>query len=261
MITKFVTVYAGHIDLPDHGQDATPANERRYSNDQLAGVFDKTEAIAKMMDELRLRHAVAGRAPFPARRLRVPAEHPDVRGASGARHQDAEDRLRLQHRADVAPAAPRRGLRHRRHPDQGPHRVRRRPRLSHAARWRPSARRCSTRTPTANCSRSRSRSSSRRSTTSRFSHKGKHYTLPPEVPYRGYQLKELTLVPRPVHLPVECWQPVVSASPRGLDFMVKHGIKGAVGGGAATMAGGADPGLSASAANARRQGPASSART
>ncbi len=25
-----------------------------------------------------------------------------------------------------------------------------------------------------------------------FSHKGKHYTLPPEVPYRGYQLKELT---------------------------------------------------------------------
>ena len=26
-----------------------------------------------------------------------------------------------------------------------------------------------------------------------FSHKGKHYTLPPEVPYRGYTLKELTL--------------------------------------------------------------------
>ena len=68
-----------------------------------------------------------------------------------------------------------------------------------------------------------------------FSHKGKHYTLPPEVPYRGYQLKELTLVPRPVNRPVECWQPIVSASPRGLDFMVKHGIKGAVGGGAATM--------------------------
>ena len=55
------------------------------------------------------------------------------------------------------------------------------------------------------------------------------------MPYRGYTLKDLTLVPRPMHLPVECWQPVVSASPRGLDFMVKHGIKGAVGGGAATM--------------------------
>src|SRR6202044_4252735 len=68
-----------------------------------------------------------------------------------------------------------------------------------------------------------------------FSHRGKHYILPPEVPYRGYTLKELTLVPRPVTLPVECWQPVVSASARGLDFMVKHGIKGAVGGGAATL--------------------------
>ena len=42
-------------------------------------------------------------------------------------------------------------------------------------------------------------------------------------------------MPRPINRPVECWQPIVSASPRGLDFMVKHGIKGAVGGGAATM--------------------------
>ena len=52
MITKFTTVYAGHIDFPDHGQDATPANERRFTNDQLAGVFEKTEAIAKKMDRL-----------------------------------------------------------------------------------------------------------------------------------------------------------------------------------------------------------------
>jgi len=63
---------------------------------------------------------------------------------------------------------------------------------------------------------------------SSFSHKGKHYTLPPEVPYRGYQLKELTLVPRPLHLPVEVWQPIVSGSQRGLDFMAKHGIKGMI---------------------------------
>jgi alkanesulfonate monooxygenase SsuD/methylene tetrahydromethanopterin reductase-like flavin-dependent oxidoreductase (luciferase family) len=69
-----------------------------------------------------------------------------------------------------------------------------------------------------------------------FSHQGKHYTLPPRVPYRGYELKELTLVPRPVHLPVETWQPVVSTSARGLDFMHRHGIKGLIGGGAATMA-------------------------
>ena len=63
-----------------------------------------------------------------------------------------------------------------------------------------------------------------------FSHQGKNYTLPPEVPYRGYQLKELTLVPRPINTPVEMWQPVVSGSPRGLDFMAKHGIKGIIAG-------------------------------
>ena len=44
---------------------------------------------------------------------------------------------------------------------------------------------------------------------------------------------EITLVPRPKTLPVECWQPVVSASPRALDFMAKHDIRGIIGGGAA----------------------------
>jgi alkanesulfonate monooxygenase SsuD/methylene tetrahydromethanopterin reductase-like flavin-dependent oxidoreductase (luciferase family) len=68
-----------------------------------------------------------------------------------------------------------------------------------------------------------------------FSHHGKHYTLPPKLPYRGYELEELSLVPRPKHLPVECWQPIVSASPRGMDFMVKHGIRGVVGGGSALL--------------------------
>jgi alkanesulfonate monooxygenase SsuD/methylene tetrahydromethanopterin reductase-like flavin-dependent oxidoreductase (luciferase family) len=52
MITKFATVYPGHIDLPDMGQLATPANERRFSNAQLATVFDKTDAVARRMDEL-----------------------------------------------------------------------------------------------------------------------------------------------------------------------------------------------------------------
>ncbi len=67
-----------------------------------------------------------------------------------------------------------------------------------------------------------------------FSHHGKHYTLPPKVPYRGYELSELTLVPQPVTRPIEIWQPIVSASARGLDFMVTHGIRGVVGGGAAS---------------------------
>jgi alkanesulfonate monooxygenase SsuD/methylene tetrahydromethanopterin reductase-like flavin-dependent oxidoreductase (luciferase family) len=67
----------------------------------------------------------------------------------------------------------------------------------------------------------------------RFSHKGKYYTIPPEVPYRGYTLKEITLVPRPMRLPVECWQPIQSGSERAFDFMAKHGICGLIGGGSA----------------------------
>ena len=61
-----------------------------------------------------------------------------------------------------------------------------------------------------------------------FSHHGKYYTIPPRVPYRGYELEQITLVPRPVHLPVETWQPLVSGSNRGLEFMVKNGIKGVI---------------------------------
>jgi alkanesulfonate monooxygenase SsuD/methylene tetrahydromethanopterin reductase-like flavin-dependent oxidoreductase (luciferase family) len=61
-----------------------------------------------------------------------------------------------------------------------------------------------------------------------FSHRGKHYTLPPEVPYRGYRLRELTLVPRPLHRPVEVWQPIVSGTPRAFEFMARHGVKGVI---------------------------------
>ena len=66
-----------------------------------------------------------------------------------------------------------------------------------------------------------------------FSHKGKYFTIPPEVPYRGYTLKEITLVPGPERLPVECWQPIQSGSDRAFDFMAKHGINGVIGGGSA----------------------------
>ena len=59
-----------------------------------------------------------------------------------------------------------------------------------------------------------------------FSHRGKHYTVPPAIPYRGYELTEVTLVPRPVRRPVEIWQPI--ASGKTIDFIARHGIKGMV---------------------------------
>src|SRR5262249_51149700 len=47
-----------------------------------------------------------------------------------------------------------------------------------------------------------------------FTHHGKYYTLPPNVPYRGYDLTQLTLVPRPLSRPVECWQPIQGGTQR-----------------------------------------------
>jgi alkanesulfonate monooxygenase SsuD/methylene tetrahydromethanopterin reductase-like flavin-dependent oxidoreductase (luciferase family) len=59
-----------------------------------------------------------------------------------------------------------------------------------------------------------------------FSHRGKHYTVPPAVKYRGYELADVTLVPRPIHRPVEIWQPI--ASGKTIDFLARHGLKGMV---------------------------------
>jgi alkanesulfonate monooxygenase SsuD/methylene tetrahydromethanopterin reductase-like flavin-dependent oxidoreductase (luciferase family) len=59
-----------------------------------------------------------------------------------------------------------------------------------------------------------------------FSHKGKYYTIPADVPYRGYQLEDITLVPRPVNRPVEIWQPI--ASGRTLEYIASLGIKAMV---------------------------------
>jgi alkanesulfonate monooxygenase SsuD/methylene tetrahydromethanopterin reductase-like flavin-dependent oxidoreductase (luciferase family) len=57
-------------------------------------------------------------------------------------------------------------------------------------------------------------------------HKGKYYECPPPVPYREYRLEEITVVPRPKHLPVEIWMPI--ASGRTIDMMAKYGLKAMV---------------------------------
>jgi alkanesulfonate monooxygenase SsuD/methylene tetrahydromethanopterin reductase-like flavin-dependent oxidoreductase (luciferase family) len=59
-----------------------------------------------------------------------------------------------------------------------------------------------------------------------FSHQGKYYQIPAAVPYRGYDLKEVTLVPRPLRRPVEIWQPI--ASGKTLPYLVRQGFKGMV---------------------------------
>ena len=253
MISRFVTVYPGHIDLPDLGQNATPANERRYSNEQLASAFEKTEAIAKQMDALgfdtlcraiehHFQHEgyecipnilmLAVHLAHVTRRLRIgcgfniaPMWHP-LRLAEDFAVADILTKGRTvfgvgrgYHTREVETFGA---------PMQD-----------------------------ANANRELFEEQVeiifKAFNQETFSHKGKYYTLPPPVPYRGYDLKDLTLVPRPVNRPVECWQPIVSANPRGLDFMVRHGIKGVVGGGAATTAEGPIQGYRDAAARAGKE--------
>jgi len=235
MISKFVTVYPGHVDLPDMGQDATPANDRRYPNEHLASVFEKTEAIAKTMDacgwdtlwlaEHHFQHEgyevlpnilmMAVHLAQVTKRLKIgcgfnitPMWHP-LRLAEDFAVAD----ILTQGRTVFGVG---RGYHTREVETFGA------PMLDQNANRELFEEQVEVIFKAFN--------------NESFAHKGQHYTLPPSVPYRSYELKELTLVPRPVHRPVECWQPIVSANPRGLDFMVKHGIKGVVGGGAATMA-------------------------
>ena len=249
MITKFVTVYPGHVDLPDMGQDATPANERRFSPDHLASVFDKTEAVAKQLDrwgwdtlwlaEHHFQHEgyevlpnilmVAVHLAHVTQRLKTgcgfniaPMWHP-LRLAEDYAAADILTKGRTifgvgrgYHTREVETfGAPMQ--------DQDANRALFEEQVEIIFKA---------------------------FNNDRFSHRGAHYTLPPEVPYRGYTLTDLTLVPRPPRRPVECWQPIVSANPRGLDFMVRHGIRGMVGGGAATMAEGPIVGYRDAAARA-----------
>ena len=235
MIKRFSSLYAGHIDLGDMGQDATPANERRYSNDELVTIFEKTEAIAKCMDEHgydtlwfaehHFQHEGYEVIPnIPMLAVHLAHITKNLRYGCGFNITPMWHPLRLAEDFAVADILTNgriifgvgRGYHTREVETLGG------PLLDKEANR--------------DIFEEQVDILFKAFHEESFSHKGKYYTLPPDVPYRGYQLKELSLVPRPVNTPVECWQPVVSAQDRGLDFMMKHGIKGIIGGGSALMA-------------------------
>jgi alkanesulfonate monooxygenase SsuD/methylene tetrahydromethanopterin reductase-like flavin-dependent oxidoreductase (luciferase family) len=235
MINKFSTVYAGHIDLPDMGQTATPANERRYGNEHLASVFEKTEAVARCMDDHGYHTLWLAEHHFQHEgyeclpnilMMAVHLAHLTSRLRIGCGFNIAPMWHPLRLAEDYATADILTGGRTVFGVGRGYH-----------------TREVETfGAPMLDADANRDLFEEQVDIVMKafesesFSHHGKHYTLPPPVPYRGYEMKELTLVPRPVHRPVETWQPVVSAGARGLDFMMKHRIKGLIGGGAATMA-------------------------
>ncbi len=232
MITQFDSSYAGHIDLENVGYAGTPINDRFYSNEQLSTALHKAVAQAQAMDRLgygalwMAEHhfqpegteclpniiLMAMHLVHVTKRLKIgtgfnitPMWHP-LRLAEDFAMVDILSKGRVIFGVG-------RGYHTREVETFGS------PLIDQEANRELFEEQVDIIFKAFN--------------NDRFSHKGKHYTLPPEVPYRGYQLKELTLVPRPMRLPVETWQPIQGGTMRALDFMAKHGIQGVVGGGSA----------------------------
>ncbi|MEC9014325.1 MAG: LLM class flavin-dependent oxidoreductase [Chloroflexota bacterium] len=232
MITKFDSLFAGHVDMTDIGYGGTAVNDRKFDNDHLMTVYSKAEAIAKALDENGFDTMWMAEHHFQPEgyecipnliMLNVHLAHltKNIKFGCGFNIAPMWHPLRLAE--DYATADI----------------------LTNGRVIFGVGRGYHTREVETYGSNITDQEANREEfeeavevifkafNNESFSHKGKYYTLPPEVPYRGYTLKDLTLVPRPKTLPVECWQPIQGGTQRALDFMAKHGIKGILGGGVA----------------------------
>ena len=233
MIKSFGSLYAGHVDFPDLGFDATPVNDRWLSEEQLNTVYSKAEAIAKTMDSngfdifWMAEHHFQREGYEVIPNLMLLAVHlahitSQIRIGCGFNISPMWHPLRLAE--DYATAD-----------------ILTKGRVVFGVGMRLHTREVEVfGNPMIDADANRNLYEEQVEIINKafneesFSHHGENYNIPPEVPYRGYNLENITVVPRPVNRPVECWQPIVSASERGLDFMARHHMKGIIGGGAAT---------------------------
>lgn len=225
MIKRFSVLYVGQIDLDNVGLDGTPADERRYSNERIIQAYDNSVALAKHMDclgfycmwtaEHHFQHE--GYECLPNLILlgvHLAGITKNLKFGSGFNVVPMWHPLRLAEdfaMADILTGG----------------------RLIFGVGRGYNAREVETfGAPVIDNDANKEFFEEQMEIIFKafneesFSHKGKHYTIPPDVPYRGYQLKEITLVPRPVNLPVEIWQPI--ASGKTLDYIAQRGIKGMI---------------------------------
>ena len=225
MIKRFHVLYVGQIDLDNIGLDGTPANERRYPTERLGEVFWTARRIARVMDELgyyafwtaehHFQHegyeclpnliqlglwlaTQTTRLKFGCGFNVLPMWHP-IRLAEDYAMADivTDGRVimgvgRGYHTREVetfgAPLI-----------DAEKNRAYFEEQLQLLL----------------TCFNEKS-----------FHFKGKFFDAPPPVDYRGYKMQEITVVPRPKHLPVEIFMPV--ASGKTIDMMAKYGLKAMV---------------------------------
>jgi alkanesulfonate monooxygenase SsuD/methylene tetrahydromethanopterin reductase-like flavin-dependent oxidoreductase (luciferase family) len=225
MLKRFHVLYVGQIELDNIGLNGTPANDRRYSDERLQEAFNTARDVAQLMDELGFdvlwtaehHFQREGYEVFPnliqlglwlatqTKRLKfgcafnvLPMWHP-IRLAEDFAMADivTDGRIvmgvgRGYHTREVetfgAPLI---------NAEQNRELFEEQLRLLLA------------------CFNEQS-----------FHFKGKYYECPPSVEYRGYRLTDITVVPRPKHLPVDIWMPI--ASGKTIELMAQYGLKAMV---------------------------------
>jgi alkanesulfonate monooxygenase SsuD/methylene tetrahydromethanopterin reductase-like flavin-dependent oxidoreductase (luciferase family) len=225
MITKFSVLYVGQIEMENVGRDGTPADARRYANDRLVEGFWTARDVARLMDDLGY-HCLwtaehhfqrEGYEVFPnliqlslwlatqTKQLKfgcafniLPMWHP-VRMAEDYAMADIVTNGRVIMGVG-------RGYHTREVESFGA------PLLDAAANRELFEEQFEVLLKCFN--------------EEAFTHRGKYYTIPPDVKYRGYDLREVTCVPRPLRRPVEIWMPI--ASGKTIDFMAQHDLKAMV---------------------------------
>jgi alkanesulfonate monooxygenase SsuD/methylene tetrahydromethanopterin reductase-like flavin-dependent oxidoreductase (luciferase family) len=227
VITRFSTLYVGHIELEGCGLDGPRADDRRYPNERLAETFDTAAALARAADTLGYETLWLAEHHFQHEGYECIPSIPML--AVDLAHRT--ERVKIGCAFNVVPAW---------HPlrlaeDYAAADILTRGRVVFGVGRGYHTREVETfGNPMRDAEANRELFEEQVEIMLKafreesFSHRGKHYTIPPEVPYRGYALKAITLVPRPLRQPVEVWQPIVSGGARGLDFMARHRIKGII---------------------------------
>ena len=209
MIKHFSVLYVGNIDLENVGSDGTPADDRRYPNERLIECFNTAAMVAKLMDELGFYALWMAEHHFQTEGYEC---IPNITLLST--HLAAQtEQLKFGCAFNIVPMW---------HPlrlaeDYATADILTGGRVIFGVGRGYHSREVETfGAPVIDNDANRELFEEqievilKAFSEEAFSHHGKHYTIPPQVPYRGYDLKEITLVPRPVHRPVETWQPIVS---------------------------------------------------
>ena len=232
MITKFDSLFAGHVDMDNVGYAGTAVNDRFFPNEHIMTVFDKTDAIAKKMDDLGYDAFWMAEHHFQPEGyecipnvllLAVHLAHITKNIEIGCAFNIAPMWHPLRLAEDFATADILTGGRVIFGVGRGYH-TREVETFGTYLLDQTGARELFEEQVEVLFKAINERS---------FSHHGKFYDIPPSVPYRGYELEDITLVPRPLNRAFECWQPIQGGTRRALDFMAKNSIKGIIGGGVA----------------------------